>query len=189
MKQTSMAATQATGLFRHSRWDALLVLAGVTQGLALLMWPSMLLIALGLWWCANTVSHNFIHLPFFRSRAANVAFSIYLSLLLGLPQTLWRQRHLAHHAEHAWRFRPVQLLIVETICVVAFWTSIAAASPRFFLTGYLPGWLLGLALCHLQGHYEHARGTTSHYGWLYNFVFFNDGYHAEHHQRPARHWS
>jgi hypothetical protein len=54
---------------------------------------------------------------------------------------------------------------------------------------YLPGWILGLGLCQLQGHFEHARGTTSHYGRLYNLLFFNDGYHVEHHQRPAMHWS
>ena len=54
---------------------------------------------------------------------------------------------------------------------------------------YLPGYALGLALCFLQGHFEHARGTTSHYGWLYNWCFFNDGYHAEHHSRPGEHWT
>jgi hypothetical protein len=40
----------------------------------------------------------------------------------------------------------------------------------------------------LQGHYEHSRGTVSHYGWLYNFLLFNDGYHVEHHARPAADW-
>jgi hypothetical protein len=44
-------------------------------------------------------------------------------------------------------------------------------------------------LCYLQGHFEHARGTTSHYGWLYNRLFFNDGYHVEHHRRPGEHWT
>jgi len=39
------------------------------------------------------------------------------------------------------------------------------------------------------GHYEHVRGTTSHYGMLYNLLMFNDGYHVEHHAWPARHWS
>src|SRR6185436_14162185 len=29
----------------------------------------------------------------------------------------------------------------------------------------------------------------SHHGQLYNWLFFNDGYHAEHHARPGRHWT
>src|SRR5438093_10600605 len=112
-----MASMQPTAVFRHSRRDALLVIAAGAHGLVLLLWPSMLLIALGLWWCANTVSHNFIHLPFFRSRSANSAFSVYLSLLLGLPQTFWRQRHLAHHAEHKCSLRMTSLLLCEALCV------------------------------------------------------------------------
>src|SRR5687767_6141357 len=184
-----MATMHATGIFRHSRRDAPLIVASAMHGLVLLLWPSALTIGLGLWWCANTVSHNFIHLPFFRSRAANATFSIYLSMVMGLPQSLWRQRHLAHHAKVKWRFRPDTLLMIETACLALLWTLLAATSWHFFLATCLPGWLLGLALCQLQGHYEHVRGTTSHYGWVYNFLFFNDGYHSEHHQRPARHWS
>jgi hypothetical protein len=184
-----MATMHATTLFRHSRRDAVLVGASLAHGIVLLLWPSIFVIGIGLWWCANTVSHNFIHLPFFRSRAGNMAFSIYLSLLLGLPQSLWRQRHLAHHAERPWRFKPSGLFTAESLCVAALWVTMIATSPGVFLTTYLPGWLLGLTLCQLQGHYEHVRGTTSHYGWIYNLLFFNDGYHVEHHQRPARHWS
>lgn len=184
-----MATIRATGIFRHSRRDATLVLASVAHGTVLLLWPSMSVIALGLWWCANTVSHNFIHLPFFRSRAANAAFSIYLSALMGLPQSLWRQRHLAHHSERRWRFRANPVLIVEALCIGVLWSVIAAQSLEFLLLTYFPGCLLGLALCQLQGHYEHVRGTTSHYGWIYNFLFFNDGYHVEHHRKPARHWT
>jgi hypothetical protein len=157
-------------------------------GTALLLWPSILVVGLGMWWCANTVAHNFIHLPFFRSRGANSLFSIYLTLLLGMPQTLWRQRHLAHHAERDWRFRVTPQLAIEACIVLALWTALAVGASTFLAATYGPGLLLGLLLCHLQGHYEHARGTTSHYGWLYNFLFFNDGYHVEHHQRPARHW-
>ncbi len=73
--------------------------------------------------------------------------------------------------------------------MAALWLALAVAAPRFFATVYIPGYALGLALCFLQGHFEHARGTTSHYGWLYNWCFFNDGYHAEHHLRPGEHWT
>ena len=73
--------------------------------------------------------------------------------------------------------------------VLTVWAAAAAADAAFFLTVYVPGYLAGLGLCSLQGHFEHARGTTSHYGWLYNWCFFNDGYHAEHHLRPGEHWT
>jgi hypothetical protein len=67
--------------------------------------------------------------------------------------------------------------------------TLIAFAPWFFVTVYLPGYLAGLGLCQLQGHFEHACGTTSHYGWLYNHLFFNDGYHVEHHRRPGEHWT
>src|SRR5437016_3037677 len=82
----------------HTGRDAWLVGLALAQGAVLLAVPSTLFIGLGLWWNANTISHNFIHQPFFRSRKLNALFSMYLSLLLGIPQTLWRNRHLAHHA-------------------------------------------------------------------------------------------
>ena len=56
------------------------------------------MIAIGVWWNSNTIAHNFIHRPFFRSRRFNALFSAYLSVLLGIPQVLWRDRHLAHFA-------------------------------------------------------------------------------------------
>jgi len=177
-------------LLRHSAWDALLISLALLHGVLLVLVPSIWLIALGLWWNSNTISHNFIHLPFFRSRLLNQVFSAYLSVLLGFPQTLWRARHLAHHAgrqrgQAKWQGQ----LLVEAILVAALWTTLVAFAPGFFLLTYLPGYLAGFGLCYVQGHHEHARGTTSHYGKLYNFLFFNDGYHVEHHERPGEHWT
>ena len=82
---------------RHSKWDVLLIALSFVQAALLLTAPSIPVVALGLWWNSNTVSHNFIHLPFFRSEAWNRLYSYFLSLLLGFPQSLWRERHLAHH--------------------------------------------------------------------------------------------
>jgi hypothetical protein len=161
----------------------------VAYGALLLTVPSAPLVALGMWWTANTVAHNFIHRPFFRARTANAVFSAYLSLLLGLPQTLWRDRHLAHHAGRTWRLRWSRRLAVETVVVAGLWTVVAVQGARFFFGTWLAGWLGGLLLCAMQGHYEHVRGTVSHYGALYNFAFFNDGYHVEHHARPGLHWT
>ncbi len=180
---------EAAGVLRYSAWDALPIVLALGQGVLLLAVPCAPVVTLGLWWNANTVSHYFIHAPFFRSRMLNRLFSLYLSLLLGLPQTLWRDRHLAHHAGTAPRWRRSGQLAVESIAVLALWLTLFVVAPRFYLFAYLPGWLAGLCLCAIHGHYEHARGTISHHGALYNFLFLNDGYHAEHHAHPGEHWT
>ena len=177
-------------IWRFSPRDAILVALAGLHAAALILWPSAPLIALAVWWNSNTIAHNFIHLPFFRSTAANRAFSAALSVLNGIPQSLWRERHLAHHAGTAWRFRLSSQLAVETALVLALWGALACFATRFFFLVYLPGYLTGLALCALQGYWEHAAGEpTSHYGRLYNFLCFNDGFHAEHHANPAIHWT
>lgn len=170
----------------------------------LLSAPSIPLIALGLWWTANTVAHNFIHTPFFISRALNRSYSLFLSALMGVPQSLWRERHLRHHAELRTIDRPATAgpignarrrsvwtrdAAIETAVVLMVWAAAVGVDAALFLTVYVPGYLAGLGLCSLQGHFEHVHGTTSHYGWVYNRCFFNDGYHAEHHLRPGEHWT
>lgn len=169
--------------------DAILAGLAAAHGVAILVLPIAPLIALGVWWNSNTISHNFIHRPFFRARGLNRIFAGYQSLVTGIPQTLWRERHLAHHMGARWRFRWSLSLVVEGGLVVALWATVAAATPDVFLYAYVPGYLMGLILCAMQGHYEHAGATTSHYGRVYNFLCFNDGYHVEHHAHPGVHWS
>ena len=178
------------GIWRFSRRDSILVALAALHALVLVVWPLAPVIAFGVWWNGNTVAHNFIHRPFFRSAGLNRLFSAALSLLLGFPQALWRDRHLAHHAGIEWRMRVSRHLCIESALVLCLWSVLAARYPSFFLTVYLPGYLAGLALCAMQGHWEHAVGRpTSHYGRVYNFLCFNDGYHAEHHADPAIHWT
>jgi Fatty acid desaturase len=179
-----------SGVWRFSNRDALLVTLAAMHGVILAVWPIAPLISVGLWWNSNTIAHNFIHRPFFRSAILNRVFSAALSVLLGIPQTLWRDRHLAHHAGVEWRLRISLRLSIETALVVCLWITLALRQPRFFLIVYLPGYLGGLALCALQGYWEHAAGgPVSHYGFTYNFLCFNDGYHAEHHADPSIHWT
>jgi hypothetical protein len=179
-----------TGIWRFSRHDASLVALAALHAVILVAWPIAPLIAVGLWWNSNTIAHNFIHRPFFRSAVLNRLFSAALSVLLGIPQTLWRDRHLAHHAGIAWRLRVSPRLVAETALVCCLWAALASLQPRFFLLVYLPGYLAGLGLCAAQGYWEHAAGRpTSHYGAIYNFLCLNDGYHAEHHAAPATHWT
>jgi len=189
MDQPSALAMEAPLLFRHSKWDAVLVFLAILHGWLLLSCPALPVIALGLWWNSNTVAHYFIHKPFFQQRWLNGLFSLYLSSLLGIPQTLWRDRHLAHHAARRWRFKLDGPLILEWLLVLAIWGALLACAPQFFLTVYLPGYCAGLGLCALHGYYEHALGTVSHYGAAYNLFFFNDGYHVEHHLHPGMHWT
>src|SRR5688500_12770935 len=182
------AVTTSRSVSRAGVEHAAFVGLSIAHAAAVVLVPHPIVIAIGLWWNANTISHNFIHRPFFASPAANRVYAFFLSLLLGVPQTLWRDRHLLHHADdpRPARLRPASR--IELAGIGALWTSFAIAAPAWFLWAYLPGWAIGLGLCYLQGHYEHARGTTSHYGRIYNFLFFNDGYHVEHHRNPASTW-
>jgi hypothetical protein len=177
------------GAIRHSRFDAVLVAASMAHAALLVTLPSAPVVALGMWWNANTVAHNFIHRPFFRRAPYNRAYSVFLSAVLGFPQSVWRERHLAHHADRPVRLKRSKVLAGETAVVLAVWAAWLALSPGTFLFAYVPGWIGGMLLCRMQGHFEHARGTTSHYGRVYNLLFFNDGYHVEHHLAPWRHWS
>lgn len=186
--QVSLALRTRTVL-RHSSWDALLVGLSFLHGIALVAIPSIPVVAVGLWWNANTVAHNFIHTPFFRSPSLNRAYSVFLSALLGIPQALWRHRHLQHHAGRRDALAWSPLLVLELGVVLTLWVLLASVATETFLQSYVPGYVLGLILCSMQGHFEHARGTTSHYGRLYNLLFFNDGYHVEHHRRPGEHWT
>jgi hypothetical protein len=187
-----MAHSAVLGVARMPRrvaWDATFVGLSIAHAGLLLAFPSIPLVAIALWWNANTIGHNFIHRPFFPSRRLNRIYSAYLSLVLGLPQRLWRSRHLSHHAGVRHRVRWTTPLLIEIVLVLGLWAVLAVAAPRVFLTVYLPGWAIGLALCQVHGYYEHAHGTKSYYGRLYNLLLFNDGFHVEHHRRPVDHWT
>jgi hypothetical protein len=178
-------------MWRFSRRDAILVALAALHAVVLVCWPAAPLIAVGLWWNSNTIAHNFIHRPFFRSGALNRLFSAALSLLLGIPQSLWRDRHLAHHAAVQWRLRVYPQLMYETGLVLCVWAALARFAPHFFLTAYAPAYLAGLVLCAAQGRWEHDQSgaPVSHYGSLHNWLMFNDGYHVEHHADPSVHWA
>src|SRR3984893_5530875 len=115
-----------TRIRRFSRSDASLVSLAALHTAMLGVWPVAPLIALGVWWNSNTIAHNFIHRPFFRSTGMNRLFSAGLSVLLGVPQTLWRDRHLAHHAGSEWRLRVSGRLVAETTLVVCLCAALAS---------------------------------------------------------------
>jgi hypothetical protein len=152
-------------------------------------------LALSIVWGSNTVSHNHLHNPFFRSRAHNRLLSLYLSVLYAVPQSIWKERHLWHHAGEPERSRNglARGAGLELACIAFVWSAVFAVSP-WVLASFAIGYALGMALCRVQGTFEHARELSagdgvSHYGRLYNFFWFNDGHHAEHHRWPGLHWT
>lgn len=188
----TLTARRSQDAMRDRAWPLLPGLA-VAHGLVLLAFPTLPVIAVGLWWNSNTVSHNFIHRSFFRSRFARSIFSLYLTFLLGYPQSIWEARHLAHHGGRTQHIALSKLSLqmkLELVAVFSLWLGLGIYSLQFLLYAYLPGFLLGMILCKVHGHYEHVRGETlSYYGSIYNLLFLNDGYHVEHHARPNVHWS
>ena len=68
---------------------------------------------------------------------------------------------------------------------------------RYVVFYFLPFYYLGHCFSYLNGYFRHygadpdkpiAWGVSS-YGKLYNWLFFYNGYHAEHHFRPKVHWT
>src|SRR5438552_1489943 len=147
------------GVLRAPHWDIVMPALAAAHLGVLFLAPTPSVIALGVWWNANTIAHSFIHRPFFRRRSANLIFAAYLSVLVGFPQSLWRDRHLAHHAGVRARVRISRELIGQTTLILLMWTALAARAPAFFLSVYVPGYLGGLTLCALHGYFEHAGGT------------------------------
>jgi fatty acid desaturase len=86
---------------------------------------------------------------------------------------------------------------VESAALVAFWIAMAVVDWRYFLYFYLPSYYLGWALSYAEGYLEHFgaqpgnqyANSVSSYNWLYNLLWFNNGYHQEHHWDPKMHWT
>lgn len=153
-------------------------------------------LALAMNWSSNTTSHIHLHGPLFRGDAANAGFSVFLGVLLGVPQSWWKLFHLEHHGllpsrasaqARALRTRGA----FELAALLAFVVPFAIAAPLAFVTVYAPAMALGFALCANQGRQEHrqsAEGVDIH-APLYNRLWFNDGFHAAHHRAPQAHWT
>src|SRR5262245_1814957 len=116
-----MLTGRTHGILRHSGRDAVLILLSLAYAGLLIGTPSIPLVAIGLWWTANTVAHNFIHTPFFRSRPLNRLYAMYLSALMGFPQALWRERHLRHHRGDARAIQWTRQAVTEATIVATVW--------------------------------------------------------------------
>lgn len=100
-----------------------------------------------------------------------------------------------------WREIRRQRLTTNVACEVAVMIAavalLAVGNWRGLLFFYLPVWYLGTAAGMAQNYLEHYGATpgnrktdsVSCYNRLYNFIWFNHGYHQEHHLRPQVHWT
>jgi fatty acid desaturase len=96
---------------QYSAWDWIPVMLGLAHAICVLAFflafpglswlsfvPLALLYSLSISWNINSVSHNFIHNPFFNSARLNAAFSLLLSLTLGFSQAMYNYVHMRHHS-------------------------------------------------------------------------------------------
>ncbi len=91
----------------------------------------------------------------------------------------------------------LRVVIVESLAVLAFWAILGFLSWRGFVFFVLPAWYLGQCAAYWENYLEHhgaipgnrMTDSVSCYNPFYNFIWFNNGYHQEHHYRPQVHWT
>ncbi|PYJ48279.1 MAG: fatty acid desaturase [Verrucomicrobia bacterium] len=163
----------------------------------------------------NGIGHNFIHNPFFRSELLNRLFGITQSIACCFSQTYYDSVHMQHHRGNA--DRPDEN--GETIDWISIYKHGHDGEPEspwsyVFLSFFRDDigairrelrkrgkkeliWGNIELAGYLNGYYRHyganpdkpiAWGVSS-YGKIYNWLFFYNGYHAEHHFRPKVHWT
>lgn len=93
--------------------------------------------------------------------------------------------------------RRAWLAWLECGALAGFSVGVLLAEPRCFFFFLLPVWYGGQVFALAENWLEHHRATpgnrladsVSCYGRLYNLIWFNNGYHQEHHFRPTVHWT
>lgn len=242
-------------MFKHSVFDSILVFLGIGQ--AILWWFSisnfdslstMQIIACAVSMivllCTNyqCISHNFIHNEFFKWPLLNIVFSIFNSIALGMPQSVYKAHHINHHAHNndGWNegIRPGDrsslflygknhkqesllrytflsyfrlnllklfseaysrngiVVILELAALFSFCTWLVFLNPIAFALFYIPVHFLGTSLASMENYAEHngcdpldhKKNSVSCYNRMYNFLWFNNGFHQEHHFEPEIHW-
>lgn len=88
------------------------------------------------------------------------------------------------------------LVWCEAAALLAFYAGLAWLDWRFFLLYFVLVSYLGQVVALAENYLEHHGATpgdrktdsVSCYGRLYNLLWFNNGFHQEHHYRPFVHW-
>ena len=115
---------------------------------------------------------------------------VFLSFFRDNPAAIGRELRKRGRAELIWG--NLELAAFATTLFVMF-----LFNWRYVIFFFLPFFYLGHCFSYLNGYFRHygadpdkpiAWGVSS-YGKIYNWLFFYNGYHAEHHFRPKVHWT
>ncbi len=91
-----------------------------------------------------------------------------------------------------------KIVVIELLCIALTIGFVLYVDWRWFFIGLVPSFYIGWVLTDYHNYFEHyhARNpfnrfanSVSYYGKLYNKIWFNEGYHQEHHLKPRTHWS
>ncbi len=102
--------------------------------------------------------------------------------------TLWKNAHKKNIGMLVWW---------EHAAMLGFYVSLALINWQFVLFYFLPVFFVGQALALTENYLEHygadptsrLTNSVSCYSNFYNWIWFNNGYHQEHHYRPQVHWT
>jgi fatty acid desaturase len=105
------------------------------------------------------------------------------------PKTVFRAIKRRRPGEAIWG-------VAELVLFVGTFISLGILNWHY-ICFLLPCWYFGHCLSYLNGYYRHYGGNpdepiawgVSSYDKLYNWIWFYNGYHAEHHFRPKVHWT
>ncbi len=104
---------------------------------------------------------------------------------------------IAYFYKRAFRRGQRYLILIETIFLFIIINYLAVAKYKFLLTFLLPIFLVAKFFTFMENYLEHhfanpadqMTDSVSCYNPIYNFIWFNNGYHQEHHFRPKIHWT
>ncbi len=128
--------------------------------------------------------------------AENVWSYTFLSFFRDNPMAIGRELKKRGESEVRWGNIELAAFICTLIAMSVVGSDGTILNWRFVVY-FLPFMYLGHCMSYLNGYYRHFGGNpdepaawgVSSYGKVYNWIFFNNGYHAEHHFRPKCHWT
>ena len=115
---------------------------------------------------------------------------VFLSFFRDNPAAIKRELRKRGETEVRWGNTELAAVVVTLLTMFFF-------NWRYVVFYFLPFFYLGHCFSYLNGYFRHygadpdkpiAWGVSS-YGKIYNWLFFYNGYHAEHHFRPRVHWT